>query len=150
MNALKRPLKLRLECINMFSKFRDDYFIQGNVNKPEYKREDNFVNQDLLEGLTWKNPSLQHNNVDKVAIQNITMMVFGGFILALGIAVVAIAFTLLNAATGGVAGIVVASVGASTALFGMRLFANITCNNRQISSDESLNSPGPSSYLSFS
>jgi ABC-type tungstate transport system substrate-binding protein len=50
-------------------------------------------------------------------------MVMGGFIAVLGTSAVALAFTLLNAATFGIAGIVVASIGVAAALTGVGLFA---------------------------
>lgn len=33
----------------------------GFNSDPDYQREDNFVDLDLLEGFTWKNPALQHD-----------------------------------------------------------------------------------------
>lgn len=73
---------------------------------------------------------------------NISMMVLGGFIAAAGIAAVAIAFTVLNAATFGIAGLVVAVVGAAAALSGVGLFATGAYKNRQTTSDESLSFSG--------
>gem|GEM_PF-2330320 len=35
----------------------------GFTSDPEYQREDNFVNLDLLEGFTWKNPAPQNKSV---------------------------------------------------------------------------------------
>jgi ribosomal protein S18 acetylase RimI-like enzyme len=34
----------------------------GFYSDPDYKRDDNFVELDLLEGLTWKRPCLQHHD----------------------------------------------------------------------------------------
>jgi hypothetical protein len=59
---------------------------------------------------------------------SISMMVLGGFIIAAGITAVAIAFTLLNATTFGVAGLVVAGAGVGAALSGIGLFATGTHN----------------------
>jgi hypothetical protein len=73
---------------------------------------------------------------------NISMMVLGGVIAAAGITAVAIAFTLLNAATFGVSGLVAAVVGAAAALSGVGLFAIGAYKNRQTSSDEPLNNVG--------
>ncbi len=50
------------------------------------------------------------------------MMVLGGFIAAAGIAAVAIAFTVLNAATFGISGLVVTGIGVAAALSGAGLF----------------------------
>lgn len=66
------------------------------------------------------------------------MMVLGGFIAVAGIAAVAIAFTLLNAATFGVAGLVVAGLGVTSILAGVGLFTAGTYRNRQATSNESL------------
>lgn len=38
---------------------RTFYSKLGFYSDPEYQRDENFVNLDLLEGLTWKNPDLQ-------------------------------------------------------------------------------------------
>jgi hypothetical protein len=51
------------------------------------------------------------------------MQILGGFMALAGSAAVAIAFVLLNAATAGIAGIVVATIGAAVALAGVGLFA---------------------------
>ena len=63
---------------------------------------------------------------------NFSMMILGGFIAAAGIAAVAIAFTLLNAATFGTAGIVMAGIGVAAVLSGIGLFAIGGYKNRQI------------------
>lgn len=70
---------------------------------------------------------------------DISMIILGGFIAAAGIAAVAIAFTVLNAATLGTVGLVVAVVGATAALSGVGLFATGTTRNKQTTYDESLN-----------
>lgn len=72
------------------------------------------------------------------SMSNISMTVLEGVIAATGIAAVAIAFTLLNAATFGIAGLVVAGVGVAAALSGIGLFAAGTYKNRQSVSDNSL------------
>src|SRR5579883_410476 len=41
----------------------------GFYSDPEYQRNDNFVKIDLLEGLTWKNPSLQEKNTASLVPQ---------------------------------------------------------------------------------
>lgn len=77
------------------------------------------------------------------SLTNISMMVLGGFIAAAGIAAVAIAFTLLNAATFGVSGLILASVGVATILSGVGLFATAAYKNRQAIPDPSLDyAPG--------
>ncbi len=60
----------------------------------------------------------------KEAIVNISMMVFGGFIAALGVTAVAIAFTSLHAATFGIAGVAVAGIGIAALTSGVGLFAS--------------------------
>ena len=64
-----------------------------------------------------------NNIAKKASTSNISMMVLGGFIAAAGIAAVAVAFTVLNAATFGVAGGGLACAGAAAALSGVGLFA---------------------------
>jgi len=61
---------------------------------------------------------------------NISMMCLGGVIAALGVAAVALAFTVLNAVTGGLAGVMVASAGVATALGGVGIFATGVKSNR--------------------
>ena len=65
-------------------------------------------------------------------------MVLYGFIAAVGITAVAIAFTVLNAATFGIAGIVVATNGVILALSGMGLFVASTYKNRQKPDEDSV------------
>ena len=72
-------------------------------------------------------------------------MVLGGFIAAAGIAAVAIAFTVLNAATFGIAGLIVAGVGIAAGLTGFGLFAMGSCK-RTTTPDES---PALSSNLAL-
>lgn len=66
--------------------------------------------------------------------KNISMMVLGGFITAAGIATVAIAFAVLNAA----AFCVAAGVGLAAVMSGIGLFATGTNKNRQTNADVSL------------
>lgn len=72
------------------------------------------------------------------SMMGISMMVLGGFIAAAGITAVAIAFTLLNAATFGAAGLAVAIVGVAATLSGVGLFATGAYKNKQTTSDDSL------------
>jgi len=53
---------------------------------------------------------------------NINMQILGAFIAAVGIAAIAVAFTVLNAATLGIPGVVVAGAGLAAALTGLGLF----------------------------
>jgi hypothetical protein len=70
------------------------------------------------------------------SITNISMMVLGGFITVAGIAAVAIAFTVLNAVTFGIPGLIVAGLGVAAALSGMGLFAAGAYKNRMGTPDE--------------
>lgn len=79
-----------------------------------------------------------HSEPDSSSKMNISMMVLGGFIAALGIAAVAVAFTVLNAATLGVPGLVVAGIGMAAVLSGIGLFAVGTYKNRTTSPPEEL------------
>ncbi|MFA5961032.1 MAG: hypothetical protein WC785_11025 [Tatlockia sp.] len=65
------------------------------------------------------------------SINNISMMVLGGFITVLGVAAVATSFILLNALTGGVVGLVVAGIGIASILSGIGLFATGAYRNNQ-------------------
>lgn len=65
------------------------------------------------------------------SMNNISMMVLGGFVAALGVAAVATAFIMLNALTGGVVGLVVAGIGIASILSGIGLFATGACRNNQ-------------------
>lgn len=66
--------------------------------------------------------------------------VLGGFMATLGVAAVAIAFTALNAASFGIAGLAVATIGAAVALAGMGLFAvaSFKPSNKPCEQDNSL------------
>lgn len=81
------------------------------------------------------------------SISNISMMVLGGFIAAAGIAAVAIAFTVLNVATFGIVGLVVAGIGVAAALSGVGLFATGAYKNRNttpyIPLEEADDAPAP-------
>jgi hypothetical protein len=72
-------------------------------------------------------------------LSNISMMVLGGFIAAAGIAAVALSFTLLNALTLGMPGLIVGSIGVAAALSGIGLFATGAYKNRTIISENTLN-----------
>jgi hypothetical protein len=65
------------------------------------------------------------------SINNISMMVLGGFITVLGLAAVTTSFILLNALTGGVVGLVVAGIGIASTLSGIGLFAIGAYRNTQ-------------------
>ena len=65
------------------------------------------------------------------------MMVLNGFIAAAGIAAVAVAFTLLNAATFGITGLVVAIGGTAAALTGIGFFAAGASNSKSKKNDDS-------------
>lgn len=70
--------------------------------------------------------------------RNVSMVVLSGFIAVAGIAAIAIAFTVLNAATFGVAGIVTAIIGSAAILSSIGLFTANTAGARQKSIDEPL------------
>ncbi|CEG57247.1 hypothetical protein [Legionella fallonii] len=67
---------------------------------------------------------------------SISMQILGGFIAAIGCAAVAVAFTVLNAATLGIAGLVTAGLGIASILGGVGLFALGSCRNQQIATNE--------------
>lgn len=91
---------------------------------------------ELLKNPAIKSSQLQEENTS--SISNVSMMVLGGFIATAGIAAVAIAFTVLNAATFGIAGLVVAGIGVAAALSGVGLFATGAYKNKNTTSDISL------------
>ncbi|CEG56465.1 hypothetical protein [Legionella fallonii] len=66
------------------------------------------------------------------------MHLLSGFITALGIAAVAVAFTVLNATTFGISGLVVAGIGIAAILGGVGLFASTFKKNEQPSQTDSL------------
>jgi lysophospholipase L1-like esterase len=78
-------------------------------------------------------PTVMPENIEKThssSTTNISMMVLGGFIAVAGIAAIAIAFTILNAATFGVSGLSMAGVGVTATLSGLGLFATADYKNR--------------------
>ncbi|MCL9684546.1 hypothetical protein [Legionella maioricensis] len=78
-----------------------------------------------------------NENADAIAMADLSMMVIGGFIAAAGMLAVVIAFAVLNAATFGIPGVVVASVGIAASLSGMGLFAAGGCRGCQAHSEPS-------------
>ena len=72
---------------------------------------------------------------------NIGMSVLSGFIAVLGVAAVAVAFAALNAATFGVAGLVVVSVGATMAVGGLGFFAHSMSKNSSDKNDDESYAP---------
>ncbi|WP_133129323.1 hypothetical protein [Legionella yabuuchiae] len=62
-------------------------------------------------------------NLSCTELSNISMMILGGFIAAVGISAIALAFTVLNVATFGAAGIALATMGAAATISGLGLFA---------------------------
>lgn len=73
---------------------------------------------------------------------DISMMVLGGFIAAMGIFAVAIAFVALNASTFGIGGVVMASLGFAAICSGAGLFAAGAYKNSQTFSEDSLGFSG--------
>lgn len=69
-------------------------------------------------------PSHQTEGTHSSSTGTIGMMVLGGFIAAVGAAAVAIAFTVLNAATLGIPGLVLAGAGIAAALIGCGIFVS--------------------------
>ncbi|MDP3267832.1 MAG: hypothetical protein Q8M40_02165, partial [Legionella sp.] len=68
-------------------------------------------------------PAIQQHQVSKINEPGISMQVLGGFIAAIGIGAVAVAFVALNAATLGMVGIITVAVGGALALGGIGLFS---------------------------
>lgn len=73
-----------------------------------------------------------HNPQSQNDVQSISMMVLGGFIAAVGIAAIAVAFAVLNAATCGIAGVVTVSIGAAATLSGVGLFGTGAYKKSQV------------------
>lgn len=84
-----------------------------------------------------KSSQTEETNASSMSNISISMMVLGGFIAAAGIAAVAIAFTLLNAATLGIPGLVLAVAGVAASLAGAGLFAT-GYKDRQTTPEDSL------------
>lgn len=66
-------------------------------------------------------------NARSSSTMNISMMVLSGFIATVGIAAVAVSFTMLNAATLGIPGLVIAGLGIAATLSGIGLFSTAIC-----------------------
>lgn len=82
---------------------------------------------------------INHQYTKKITNEglNFSMIILGGFIAVAGIAAVAVAYTLLNAAIFVTAGLVVASIGVVAVLSEVGLFATGACKNRQIITEDS-------------
>jgi hypothetical protein len=86
-------------------------------------------------------PQQAEVDINYSPITNISLMVLSGFIASVGITAVAIAFSALNAAIFGIAGIIVATIGVTTALSGMGLFAVSAYKHRQKTDENSMPVP---------
>jgi hypothetical protein len=90
---------------------------------------------------------LHENQDDNIRTQrrppvlcNLNMQILSGFIAVLGVAAIAIAFTALNAATFGIAGLVLAGIGSAATLAGVGLFARESfskCNSTPPATEQS-------------
>ena len=95
------------------------------------------VAQDKKEAVKWYQLAAAQGHARAQSIlksmlaASISMVVLEGFIAVAGIAAVAVAFAVLNAATFGIAGLIVAGVGAAATLCGVGLFAADLYRNRQ-------------------
>lgn len=105
----------------------------------------NIINQQLVDETelnTEITPPVTTTAPHSSSTANFSMMVLSGFITAIGIAAVAVAFTVLNAATLGTAGLVVAGIGIAATLTGIGLFANACKSSKVITPDDSLELTG--------
>lgn len=127
-------------CKEVESTEDHDNLLKTIIEREYLKTKNEILAAELLN--TYAIESSHPTQTNNSSINNISMMVLGGFIAAAGVAAVAIAFTLLNVATFGVAGLVVAAVGVAAALSGAGLFATSVNKNREIAPDESLNCSG--------
>ncbi len=109
-------LKENADKINLLVKFSIKY--AENLDQTEVEAED----LDLV-------------NAPSTILSNTSMQVLGGFIAAIGVAAVAVAFVALNAATFGLAGLIVAGLGAAAILGGVGLFAAGTYKKYQSTPD---------------
>lgn len=134
-------LKENGDKINLLVKFCIKY--AGNLNQNEVDEEDlDLVDLQLL--ATTINAPITHmkfetnqsyTHAPSTILSYTSMQVLGGFIAAIGVAAVAVAFVALNAATFGLAGLIVAGLGAAAILGGVGLFAAGTYKKYQSSSD---------------
>lgn len=70
------------------------------------------------------------------SFSNLSMQVLGGFMAALGVAAVACAFVVLNAATMGMTGLIIAGAGFASSLAGVGLFSYASLRNNASKSNE--------------
>jgi hypothetical protein len=137
-------LKKNADKVNLLVQFCIKY--SDDLERSEVDIDDLVSVELRIENLT--SDEVQNPNANKSIINtspepllsNITMQILGGFIVAAGIAAIAIAFVALNAATFGVAGLVTAGVGIGLLLGGFGLFATGTYRSCQSTTDEFLNS----------
>lgn len=80
----------------------------------------------------------QSEETTNSSTMNINMVVLRGFIAVAGITAVALAFSVLNSTTFGVAALVLVGIGVAASLSGVGLFACRTYKNKSTSSDISL------------
>ncbi len=108
-------------------------FIADLSLKQRFDLGTNLLNQEKLLDI--------YNAVDSLLQEekfSLSMMVLGGFVATLGIATVAIAFTILDVATFGMPGVILASLGVAASFSGIGLFSTNACTYWQTIGDESL------------
>lgn len=118
---------------------RDELLIKNFV-----KDVDNEVNYDFKEQLEKQTfvintPKINTSPTSKCS--SISMQILGGFMAVTGVATVALAFVILNAATFGLAGLIAAGVGTAGILGGVGLFAVGASRSCPSTIDEPLNNP---------
>lgn len=131
-------LKQHADKINLLVKFCIKY--AENLDQDEVETDDlNLVDLKVPYGAE---NTTKKSEVDQPQTQgtstpfsNISMQVLGGFIAVIGAAAVAVAFVALNAATFGLAGLIVAGLGSAAILGGVGLFAAGTYKKCQFTSD---------------
>ena len=123
-NALLLAAGSGNECHNML--LASEHYSEDAFNAKEEDGQDYSMLAAKKKEAECLAPSVSERH-SKAAMKNnhspISMMVLGGFISALGVAAVALAFIALNASTFGIAGVAMTATGAAAALAGVGVFA---------------------------
>lgn len=115
----------------------------GESYKPHLKNNELSKTDSSIE----QNKQSSQNGCLQSLFEHINLQLISGFMVALGAAAVAVAFTLLNAASLGTAGLVVASIGLASIITGIGFFKAGSDNNN--STKESLTVDSPDMQLNY-
>ncbi len=128
-------------CLNNVPLKTGVFVRQALEHKPDPVETTSYVvpsNDNHLDATIQDENDIKHDNEHNASSLSLSMHIISGFITAIGIAAVAVAFTVLNAASLGIGGIVLAGIGVAAILGGVGLFASSFKNSEPSPPTDSL------------